>query len=106
MDEPALIYDAAAQRGISPRECDESEIWVLAAALGANRADEDAEPVARGMSFNDRRTTALAKGEAPPRWEDEPMTARERADAQRMMAGFGGVAPILPPDFQGPADLG
>lgn len=71
------------------------EIWELAAALGANHADEADDPLRdeSGFSWNERRAIALSRGEPEPQWDDVPMSAAERASMQRLM---GGVDPILP----------
>lgn len=102
MDEFALIYDAAAQRGISPAECDASEIWVLAAALGANRPDEDEGAPGMdgdGFTFNQRRAIALTKGEKPPSWDEVPLTAAEIEGQRKLMAMLPMVGPsTLPPE--------
>lgn len=105
MDEMALVYDAAAQRGIGWQECDAAEIWVLAAQLGANHADDEDEgdPTAdpdTGLSWNQKRALALSRGEPEPQWSDVPMTAAELAGMQRLM---GGIDPIMPPGYMPPA---
>jgi hypothetical protein len=101
-DEFAIVYDAAAARGLNPRECDDLEIWVLAAALGANRAD-DSDPLVdeEGLTWNERRAIALARGDPEPQWADMPMTPKERADAEALMRN----APqgLLPPAVSPPA---
>lgn len=86
-DEYALIYDAAASRGIGPAECDACEIWVLAAALGANRPDDE-DPLMdeSGLTWNQQRAVKLARGEDEPSWDDVPMSPQEIAQMQRLMA--------------------
>lgn len=98
MDEFAIVYESAARLGFLPRDCDEMEIWELASALGANRPDEDADPLAdeSGMDWNSRRATALAQGLPEPRWEDHPPSPREIADMQKLMSG---VSPAVPPGW-------
>lgn len=100
-DEIAIVYDAAAQRGIGPRECDETEMWILAAALGVNHADEDeADPLAdgSGISWNERRARALAAGLPEPKFSDFAPSPQERAPAAWMLAPIG---PTTLPDPQG-----
>lgn len=101
-DEYAIIYDAASQRGIDPEVCDRLEIWVLASALGANRADEDDDPLSdeTGLTWNQRRAVALVNGDPEPQWEDVAPTARELADMRKLM---GGIEPMVPPGFDPPA---
>lgn len=95
-DEFSLVYDAAAERGIGWQACDDAEIWVLASQLGANRPDKDADPLTdeTGYTFNQRRAIALTRGEEPPSFDDEPMSAAEIAGMQKLM---GGIEPMVPP---------
>lgn len=102
MDEFALVYDAAALRGIGWEACDAAEIWVLASQLGANHADEDADPLGDddGMSWNARRATALTRGEPEPQWDDVPMSPAEVAGMQKLM---GGISPMVPEEYGPPS---
>lgn len=69
---------------------------MLAAALGANRPDES-DPLADadGLSWNQRRAVAIARGEPEPSWDDVPLSPQEQASAARLMAEapFGMVPP-------------
>lgn len=87
--------------GFTPAECDEMEIWVLAAALGANHAEEADDPLTdgSGLTWNQKRALALSRGEPEPQWDDVPMTAAELAGMQRLM---GGIDPIMPPGYMPP----
>ena len=87
---------------MSPPVCDALEIWELASALGANRADEDGDGLTddEGLDWNSRRATALARGEPEPQWDDVPISPAELAGMRKLM---GGVDPILPPGYDGPS---
>lgn len=78
------------------------EIWELASALGANRPDENVDPLRDpdGLSWGERRALAHARGEPEPQWDDVPLTAAEVAQQQRLMAV---VPPMLPPGTDTPS---
>lgn len=93
----ALVELNLARLGIPVSAYADSEIWEVAAMLGANRVDEDEDPLAdaAGYSWNQQRAIALARGEPEPSWDDVPMSPREIADMERLM----GSAPVglMPP---------
>lgn len=104
-DEIALVYDAAAQRGIGPLEADELEMWVLAAALGGNRADEDDEsdPLAdeAGLTWGERQARAIALGLPMPKFDEIPLAAKEIADQKKLMGLVPPIGPTTLPDSGG-----
>lgn len=61
-------------------------MWVLAAQLGGNEPDE-ADPLVdvSGLTWNQRRAVALAQGLPEPAWSEQPLTAKEIADMERLM---------------------
>lgn len=73
---------------MSPTVVDTLELWELAAALGANRAEE-VDPDRTddtGYTWNQRRAIALETGAPEPSWDDVPMTAAEIDAQRRLMA--------------------
>lgn len=56
---------------------------MLAATLGANRADEPEEGAP--SDWNRRRAEALARGEPEPQWDDFEPTAAEKASMEALM---------------------
>lgn len=76
------------------------EIWELASALGANTADEDDDPLAdaSGMTWNQRRATALAYGLPEPQFDDVPLSPKERADLVKLAQG---AQVLMPPTVDG-----
>lgn len=84
LDPFLALYEAAAERGISPVELDRCEVWQVAAALGATRAD-DAGPVAPSRSDDliaARMRHAAGEGPKPE--------ARASAGMETVMRTVGG----------------
>lgn len=77
------------------------EIWELAAALGANRPDGNADLLAddAGFTFMQRRAIAAARGEELPTFDDVPLSPKEEADLLRLAQGAQVLMP--PTDVEG-----
>jgi hypothetical protein len=88
-----LLYEAAADRGMTPLEVDAMELWQLASALGANRPPESkksidpADRVKARREWNAERIAALERGERQP--EHARPDASGLADLQTLVEAYG-----------------
>lgn len=79
-DELAILYDAAASVGMTPNEVDDTEIWMVAAAIGANRPKANEHGGEAGNDLIAERVRAAREGRKldpkAMRWGQDASTLR------------------------------
>lgn len=87
-DEFALLYEAGAEKHLSPRDVDECEFWELAAVFGANRPPDSGQ---QGVNREDERRAwnaeqARRREAGEPQMEHTPSPTNEAAMSELAQA--------------------